>query len=203
MPTRGKRIERNECLVQHMQMEIFKFYKKKIKDLGTNSVYNVPMGVVGGIQRDFNKEWMQELVMKKGLIFRLPYGLGRILCKKHKPKLWVDADGKVVTKTLPVDWQKSKQKWAEMWPGKTMEELKEIRNKPVVFLLNEHSGGYRYVIFWDTAGCMFMNQGVYNFVPNRTNHRFLAKVIKDPDITVDYYDLKPKKRKWKNWKKIY
>ena len=201
----GKEIERNECINQYGQAELYDFYKKKIRSLGfgVDSVYDVKMGLMSEIQGAFNEHWMQKLVIEKGLVFRLPFGLGRVLCKKWKPKLKLDEDGKVVTKNLPVDWKKSKDKWAEMWPDLTLKEMKGIPHKPLIFILNEHSDGYKYVIFWDKAGCRIVNYGVYNFVPNRRNHRHLAKVIKDPEIIVDYYDLKPPRRrrkKYKSWK---
>jgi len=200
----GKEIERNECLIKYGQLEIYNFYKKKIKSLGfgADSVYNVRMGLMSEIQGEFNEHWMQKLIMEKGLIFRLPYGLGRVLCKKYKPKLKLDENGKVMTHAIPVDWKKSKDRWAEMWPGLTPKELKNIPNKPLVYCLNEHSGGYRYVIFWEKKDSRVVNNRVYNFVPNRRNHRHLAKVIKDPEIIVDYYDLKPLSRRYKNrkWK---
>ena len=200
----GKEIERNECLKQYGQRELYDFYKKKIRSLGfgKDSIYDVRMGLFSEIQGEFNEHWMQKLIVEKGLVFRLPFGLGRVLCKKYKPKLKLDENGKVETKNLPVDWKKSKDRWAEMWPGLTLKEMKPIPNKPLIYCLNEHSGGYRYVIFWEKTSCRVLNNRVYNFVPNRKNHRHLAKAIKDPEIIVDYYDLKPpsrkyKKRKWK------
>jgi len=191
----GKFIEKDECVTQYAQQEIYKFYKDKIRELGPESVYNVPQGVVGGIQGDFNKAWMQEIVIGKGLIFRLPYRLGDIICKKIKTKLRLDWKGNIITRSLPVDWYKSKQRWAEMWPGLTPKELKEIKGKPLIYILNEHSDGYRYQIIWDRARCVVKNKKVYNFVPNRANHRYLAQVVKSPTGRVDYYEIKP--RKWK------
>jgi len=194
----GKYIERNECLIQYGQTEIYDFYKKKIRPLGKDSIFNIPMGVYSGIQGDFNKEWMQELIIGKGIIFRMPYRLGDIVCKKFKQKLKLDKDGNIITRRLPVDWYKSKQKWYEMWPGKTLKELKSIPNKPVVYCLNEHSDGYRYTIKWDTVNRGGVkNSKVYNFVPNRANHRYLAKVAKNPTGGVDYYESKPLRRRWR------
>ena len=43
----GKVIERDECVIQYAQKDIYKFYKNKIKDLGPESVYNVGQGLVG------------------------------------------------------------------------------------------------------------------------------------------------------------
>ena len=170
---------------------------------GPGSAYDVKWGVFSDIQEEFNEEWMQKLIIEKGLIFKMPFGIGSILCKKYKMKIRLNKDGTVDTRRLPVDWGKSKQKWAELWPGFTSKELKEIKHKPIVYSLNEHSDGYRYTIFWDKKGSGIKNKMVYNFVPNRKNHRYLAKVAKDPDIQVDYYDRAIPRRKWKKrkWKK--
>ncbi len=190
----GKPIERDECVIHYAQEEIYKFYKNKIKDLGPESVYNVGQGLVGKIQGEFNRTWMQELLVGKGLTFKTPYKIGNIFCIKKKTKLRFDEEGNIITRLLPVDWYRSKQKWAKMWPGLSPAELKKIPKKPLVFCLNEHSNGYRYSFFWDRRGQRFTNIRAYNFVPNRKNHRHLAKVAKDPDLRVDYWEMPPKRR---------
>ena len=184
----GKPIEKNQCLIQYGQEDIYRFYKKKIKDLGPDSVYNVGQGLVGQIQGEFNKTWMQDLLIGKGLTFKTPFKIGNIFCAKYKPKLRFDDEGNVITRKLPVDWGLSKRQWAKLWPGLSPAELKEIPKKPLVFCLNEHSDGYRYEFMWDRGGQRFTNIKGYHFVPNRKNHRHLAKVAKDPDMRVDYWD---------------
>jgi len=191
----GTGIEKNECFIQLGQVAMYKFYRQKIKEFGPGSTYDVPMGVMGGIQKDFNMTWMRELIMGKGLVLKLPFRLGRVLCQKYKLKLKLNKKGEVDTKILPVDWYKSKQKWAEMWPGLTMKELKEIPNKPVVYILNEHSDGYRYRIFWEHRKSYTPNNRAYMFVPSRINHRYLASLIKGPEGAPDCYEVKLARRK--------
>lgn len=192
-------IEHNECHIKHAQTEVYGYYKKSIKHFGKDSVYDVPMGLVGKIQSEFNVAWMRELIIGKGLIFNLPCGLGRMFCRKYKPKLRLDKEGNVITRSLPVDWYTTKQKWAEKWPGLTPAELKLIPQKPIVYCLNEHSGGYRYEIYWDNYMLRLKNHQAYNFVANRTNHRYLAHVIKNPTGAVDYYDKKPRRFRRRNY----
>ena len=80
----GKPIEKDMCLTKYGQTEMFKFYKNKIKDMDKDSPYNVIMGVFSGVTGDFNKTWMRELIIGKGLILRMPFRLGDVLCKKQK-----------------------------------------------------------------------------------------------------------------------
>ena len=54
-----------------------------------------------------------------------------------------------VTANLKIDWKKTKELWEKKYPGLTSEEIIEIKDKPKVFYLNEHSNKYRMVYCWD------------------------------------------------------
>jgi hypothetical protein len=203
MVTWGKKIERNDCVLQYGQNVMYSFWKKRIKNLGKSSVYNIPQHIFSGIQREFNTRWMRELIIDKALSLKLPFRLGEIRMAKEKTWLRIREDGSVDKRRLPVDWGRTKQKWAEIWPDLTYEQIKQKEGKPLVFITNEHSDGYRYSILWDKKFCNVTNSRVYNFVPDRANHRYIAKVIKEHG-GVDCYEMfrKRKRKRRKYYRKV-
>lgn len=86
----------------------------------------------------------------------------------RKEKLEIFKDGKI-NERLPIDWINTK------------------KYKKVVYLLNEHSDGYRY--FFDFERIIHSNKNYYKFHAARSNDRYLAKILKNPDIygKVDAY----------------
>lgn len=192
------KIEKLENKVQHGQNAVYNFYKEKVKNLGPR--FQVKQILFSEIMMDFNKTWMRENIIGKGMIFRLPYNLGDIVCKKRKKLLILDKNGNVVTRYLPVDWKKTRDKWREMYSDKTDKEIFAIKGKPLYYLFNEHTSGYGYSIFWDRNHSRIPNKTVYCFVPNRANHRYLAKFLKEGIDIPDYYDVLPKRRNRRWWK---
>lgn len=54
---------------------------------------------------------------------------------------------------------------------------------------NEHTGGFRMRISWVRKGVVLANVKYYSFIPERLNFkRALAKILKSPNRTVDYFD---------------
>jgi hypothetical protein len=84
---------------------------------------------------------------------KLPCRLGTLQIIKHQPKEYSG-------KSLRWDWKATK----------------EI-GKPV-YLLNEHSNGWKYRFFWSKQGCLLSNKGKYQFIACRDNKRELCRIIK-------------------------
>ena len=70
--------------------------------------------------------------------FRMPGRLGYIRIRKKLaiPKV---INGKLFSNHLGVDYKATKELWKEKYPGKTLKELKNIENKPLIKYLNDHT----------------------------------------------------------------
>jgi hypothetical protein len=85
------------------------------------------------------------------------------------------------------DWARTKEYWKTKYPGLTPEELKEIKNKLIIYHENEHSNGEYYKHLWDRLTMRSPNYMLYKFIPSRQFSRLLAKTVKDPNRKVFYY----------------
>jgi hypothetical protein len=83
----------------------------------------------------------------------------------------------------PVDFKRSWEYWRKIYPGKTDEEIKLIKNKPVLRYENRHSKGLAFRFYWNTRKLAIIGKNVYNFKATTGNKRALAEVIKtNPDV---------------------
>ena len=96
-------------------------------------------------------------------------------------------DGKLVKRCLSPDWKASKELWEKQYPGLTTDEISAIKNKKILYHLNEHSGGYGARFFWDKTTSNAINQSAYVFKATRTLKEELAAHIKDIKI-IEYFD---------------
>lgn len=121
------------------------------------------------VMKEFLHELMQDLIIEKKYIFKLPHGMPpiRVQKKKHKPDLSAHR----------VDWEKTKK-----------------LNKKI-YHLNQHTGRYYFKFLWEkniNSKEGFIER-TYRFYPSREHKRYLAKHIKkcasDP-LTKDY-DCRP------------
>lgn len=166
--------------------EIYKYYKSKFSKEERNTSAIVDYKKFCGILRDFNKE-VASIIINEGLEFKLPQRLGYIRVLKYKPRTLVNPDGTIKKKSLNPDWCSSKKLWKEKYPGKTPEELKLIKNKPIVYFLNEHTNGYKHRFYWYKKGSNAKNRSVYSMITTFSNKRMLGKVLQS-DNHVDYYE---------------
>lgn len=164
--------------------EMYQFYKKEC------GVVNSPAWFVDyksftGIINDFNKE-IARIIIEKGAEFTMPLRLGSLRIKKYKQKT-MNPDGTIIRNNMVVDWKRTKELWKELYPGKSLKELKPIRGKQVVYYLNEHTDGYRYKFYWNRRGSNARNRGIYSIIFTFTNNRHLASVLKS-DTKPEYYE---------------
>ena len=136
--------------------DIYEFY---LNQVGNNSLYKVEKSEYVEIVGDYYKA-IVEYVLEGGR-FKLPFKLGELYIIKRK----VDF---TTIKSMTPDWALTNK------VGKK------------VFHLNEHSGGFKYLFYWNKTYQILKNLYFYRLVLTRTNKRKLAKLIKE--CGYDYFE---------------
>lgn len=136
---------------------------------------------------------LSDKIIKESFEFRIPSKLGTLSIRKSKLKIRIK-DGKLQKNRMIVDWQKTWDYWYKEYPGKTRNEIKDIKGKQVIYNLNEHSNGYVMGWFWDKSTCIVKNKTLYNFKPVKYNRLNLAEWIKSDDRENDYFLNKSNRR---------
>ncbi len=137
-------------------------YDSYIKDIDTGSPYDIPYNIYVLITTTYIHKLIERLF--KGFKILLPYSLGNIQIVKKKMYF-----GSQITKGRGIDW--------------------EATNKygKVIHHLNEHSGGYKYLFYWNRIGARVKYINSYRFIPTRTLKRTLASLIKTNKQ--DYFEI--------------
>jgi len=165
--------------------EMYKYYSKKNLKSG-KTFGKANYSIFRDVIKDFNAE-ITKLLIEEGAEFKMPVRLGTIRIRKYKQKIKFNDDGSVDKKGMGVNWPESKKLWQREYPGKTSEELKLIRNKQLVYYLNEHTDGYRFILYWNKKGSNAKNRTLYSFVFTYSNNRHLASILKG-DNKAEYYE---------------
>lgn len=119
---------------------------------------------------------LMNYVLETGEKVKIPYGFGGLSINKKKTKRYFE-DNNTGKKhcILPVDWKRTK------------EEGKKI------YLLNNHTDGYRYKWFWFKKEARMKFSEIWCFKPSRSNSLALNKYLtvkkeKDyPNIYLEWY----------------
>jgi len=164
---RGKR----KVLADYKFDDIYTFYKERYKDKA------LPKSVVKKIYQKVFPD-IVKLMVFDNLDYRMPARLGYIRVKKKLVEPKLDEDGNIDARRLSVDWKKTKRYWQKLYPDKNEEELKAIKDKPLVRELNDHSNNYRVVWFWDKTTSNLKNQNAYYINMTRDNDRILSSGVK-------------------------
>ena len=135
-------------------------YDDYIKSIDKESPYYMDLSLFKAITEDYLRMLAAEIV-DNASIYKIPYRLGTFQIVKLDYTLTRD-------RTYPIDYK-----------------LSGLYNKPV-YMLNEHSGGYRYMFKWDKKHCITKHKTFYRFIPTRSNKRKMAYNIKNK--IVDYFD---------------
>ena len=169
---------RNKVLADYTFDDIYKFYKEVYKDkaLSRKSVHEI-------YKRMFPE--IVKLIIFDNLDYRMPCRLGSIRIKKKKASPTINEEGKLDTRKLSINWKKTKSLWEELYPGKTAEEIKLIKDKPRIKEINEHTNGYRMTWFWDKVTCNIPNQNAYYINLCREADKILSSAVKTNDL--NYY----------------
>lgn len=127
------------------------FYLSYKKYIEKDTPYDVDLKVFKSIVTDYFK-YIRDEVMLNCKEFKLPCRLGTLSIVKHMPKEYTG-------KSLRWDWKATRE-----------------AGRPV-YLLNEHSGYFKYRFFWSKKDCLLTNKSRYQFVASRDNKRNLAQII--------------------------
>jgi hypothetical protein len=126
----------------------------------------------------FNDFLMQDMMYNTSDIY-LPANLGSIGIRKYDCNPRINSSGTVVMSQTPVDYRATKAYW---------EKHPEAREqKKLIRYLNNHTNGYRHRFFWDKITHNFTNKFAYQFVPLRKYSRMLANILKDDNISIDFF----------------
>lgn len=157
--------------------DIYKYYKEKYKDKAVD-------------EKKFWKVWNEfidirmQLVVYNNLEFYLPNRMGSIRVEIVCDAIGFKKDGTIRKYR---DWGATIKLWETLYEGKTPQEIKEIKNKPIVYYVNDHVDGKICRFYWDKSTCHFRNHSHYTFEPVRKwNREHLAKFIKKTKV-LNYY----------------
>lgn len=141
----------------------------------------------------FKKIWVEisDTIMNEILNhakeFRIPARLGHLRIKKSKNKFITNKEtGEFKTEFFKIDYKKTLDYWEQLYPGKTIEEIKDIEDKPLLFHTNRHSDYSYYRFYWDKTIANFENQTAYSFTPIRKWKETLTNKINSSNT--DYYE---------------
>jgi len=138
--------------------------------------------------KDLFDNFYDELV--KGKRIQLPCNFGGMLIAKKRPSIYELEDGRVSTIAYRPDWKATKELWKTKYPGRELHELKEIKNKPIIFYKNEHTDGYRMYLFLDRKKAKVRGKSLLEISFVRTLNRKFNQQLKEEKLydKYDYYE---------------
>lgn len=142
--------------------EAYKLFRKAHPELAKKVNSTTYIAVV----KKYNEALIKYALDTGNQIF-LPYNFG-VVCVHRKPQVnfYYDEEGNAKN-IMPIDWVKSKEL------GKR------------VYILNNHTEGFRYRFLWRSARQMAM-RGIWEFHPTREASRELARRLKEETATYMY-----------------
>lgn len=157
--------------------EIYRYYKDKNKGKAVD-------------YKTFWKVWEEfidirmQLIIYNNLEYYLPNRMGSLRVEIVCDAIGFKKDGTIKKYK---DWGGTVKLWEKMYAGKTPAEIKEIKDKPIVYYINDHVDGKIVRFHWDKSTCNFKNHSHYTFEPVRKwNREHLAKYI-NKTKTLHYY----------------
>lgn len=154
--------------------DVYKFFVEKY-----GNSYNIKSFDFIQTCHKLNAEVVRLMIFDKREFF-IPANLGGWRIKRRKTKFRLDKNGDLKTTHLPVDYQATKALWNN--------DPKAKKDKRLVFIFNDHTDGYRFKFWWDKRTSRVRNQSAYYIKPSRANSRLLAKAVKDPNCSLDFYE---------------
>lgn len=173
---KGKR----KIIATYKTRDIYKFYKNKYKDEAVD-------------YKTFCRVWERFIEVRMNLVifdnleFNFPYRMGSLGVRIGNSIYKLDKNGEIKMSRIPIDWKKTVEQWMTLYPGKTKEELKEIKNKPLIRILNEHSNGKKLFWHWNKFTSNVKNKTAYRLEVTRTWDRMLSNKVKKTK-RLDYYE---------------
>lgn len=133
---------------------------------------------------NFNK-LLSKKIVEESFEYKMPSKLGILRIRKGKLKFKIK-DGKLKPSRKIIDWGNTRKIWYKKYPGLTLKELKNIKNKPLVMYTNEHTNGEVMRWYWDKNRCEIKNKSTYLFRPTKYNRLYLKQWINNEDRENDY-----------------
>lgn len=140
---------KNKVQNLHGLQDMYEYYKQEVE---FNKAYLVEYDIYSSIIKEFYKRLMEDILM--GYEYHLPYRFGYITIIKRQVNIHS------LTR-FGIDWVES------------------VKNKKVIYHLNNHSKNYIYRFKWQKENSLIPNLYYYKFVASRTNKRELAQIIKN------------------------
>jgi hypothetical protein len=129
-------------------------YKDYTEDIIKDSPYDIPYSLYVLITTKYLNKLRDRLY--KGFKVWLPYRLGHL--QIIKKKMFFQSQ---LSKNRGINWEAT-NKYGKVIPH-----------------LNEHTGGFKYLYYWDKKKTRINNSKHYRFVPTRELKRTLAYLIKE------------------------
>lgn len=121
---------------------------------------------------------LRDVIIFNNFQFEMPGRLGSLAIRKKERKVYIDDDGNVVTRHLPVDWGATNKLWA-------VDEKARLAKK-VVKHTNPHTQGFIVKWQYHTGYANFKNKSAYTFKPCRDSKLALVRAIKENN-KLDFY----------------
>lgn len=107
---------------------------------------------------------LRDAVLTTGEVVRIPFGMGELSINKNRTRKY-NLFNRIV---LPIDWPQ------------TMKEGHYIYHH------NEHTEGYKFKWIWFRNAARFKYSKFWQFKPNRSSSRTLARYLKTPNSNYQY-----------------
>lgn len=157
--------------------DLYNHYKLKYTNIVSKEIFK-------NVIIDYFELLMPEII--NNLEVRLPCRLGYFRIKSKVYKVHLDKNGELDKHGLIRDWGKTIKLWKTLYPDKTPEDIKLIKDKKFVYYLNNHTDNRRFLWFWDKITCNIQHQSYYKIEITRKWDRILAKTSREKYIT--YYN---------------
>lgn len=156
----------------------YKFFKEKY---GRN---NISDNEYSKICQEFNQR-LSDRIIKESFKFLLPGRLGSLYIRRKAIPFKIK-DGKLDTTKLHVDWKATWEYWNKKYPNVSKKDIKDIKNKKLVFFTNEHTDGDFMEWFWDKYSMNVKNNQSYKFKCVKANRLKLANWIRSEERNNNY-----------------
>lgn len=157
-----------------------KNYYKHYKTISSNPVsYNVFSSIINEFF-----EYRIQLLIFNNIDINIPYRMGSLGIRRVGDSIYLTKDGKL--KYL-VDWGKTNKLWEELYKNCSPKEIKEIKDKPLVYYTNDHTNGKVYNFVWDKFTSNFRYKSYYKLTLTRKWKRLLKDYINNSK-NINYYD---------------
>lgn len=169
---------RGKYNADYKSYDLYRFYKKKSKN-------PVPKSVYSKVLNEFFDNIMLDIITNNSE-FVLPVRLGTLRIKSKPYEMKLDENGNLDKRSLMPDWGKTLKLWKEKFGDIDSEELKTIKNKPIIYHLNEHTNKTKLSWYWDKVTCNIPHQSYYKLDITRNWDRKLAQINKIKPVI--YYE---------------